>query len=82
MAACYFRICNLSKSGLMRIPMKVNSERGMRGLALLVLSILMTNPDGMAITVWGEIFNTSGIAEIAYVPPFKSTPATRSPGPP
>jgi len=34
----------------------------------------MTNPDSMAITVWGEIFNTSGIAEMAYVPPFRSTP--------
>lgn len=34
----------------------------------------MTNPDSMPVELWGEIYNTSGIAELAYVPPFKSTP--------
>jgi hypothetical protein len=38
----------------------------------------MTNPDSMPVELWGEVYNASGIAEMAYIPPFKSTPNATS----
>jgi hypothetical protein len=35
-----------------------------------VLTLLFTNPEGLAVdTVWAPIFNSSGIADMAYIPP-------------
>src|SRR5271167_1377949 len=36
--------------------------------------MLFTNPDGVNVTNWGDDFRTAGIADLAYVPPFNSTP--------
>jgi hypothetical protein len=40
-----------------------------------VLTILFTNQDGIDITVWGQDFQTAGIADMAYIPPFSTTPS-------
>jgi hypothetical protein len=39
-----------------------------------VLTILFTNPDAINVTIWGADFVSSGIAEMAFVPNFTSTP--------
>jgi hypothetical protein len=42
-----------------------------------VLTLLFTNPEGLSVdTVWAPVFNSSGIAQLAYVPP--STPVKQS----
>ena len=39
-----------------------------------VLTILFTNPDGINVMIWGADFVSSGIAGMAFVPNFTSTP--------
>ena len=39
------------------------------------MTILFTNPDGVDVTTWGNDFNSSGIADLAFVPSFNSTPS-------
>jgi hypothetical protein len=40
----------------------------------LVLTILFTNPDGVSVKTWRDDFASAGIADLAFVPPFNSTP--------
>jgi hypothetical protein len=40
-----------------------------------VLTLLFTNPDGIQISTWGEVFTASGIADLAFIPSFSTTPA-------
>lgn len=35
----------------------------------------MTNSDGIPVTTWANDFETAGIAQLAYVPPFNTTPS-------
>jgi hypothetical protein len=39
-----------------------------------VLTILFTNPDGINITIWGDTFIVAGIADLAFIPSFNTTP--------
>jgi len=41
----------------------------------VVLTILLTNSDGIDITVWDKNFASAGIADLAFVPPFDATPS-------
>jgi hypothetical protein len=44
-------------------------------LITLVLTILFTNPDGIDVTTWAEAFDVAGVADLAFVPSFNSTPS-------
>jgi hypothetical protein len=40
-----------------------------------VLTILFTNPDGIDVTIWAQNFQNAGLASLAFVPSFTTTPA-------
>lgn len=44
-------------------------------LILLVLTLLFTNSDGIDVQTWGSDFTSTGIADLAYIPPFQTTPS-------
>jgi hypothetical protein len=43
--------------------------------AHIVLTILLTNSDGIDISLWGENFASAGMADLAFVPSFSTTPS-------
>lgn len=41
----------------------------------LVLTLLFTNSDGIDVNTWASDFLSAGIADLAYIPPFQTTPS-------
>jgi hypothetical protein len=42
---------------------------------MAVLTFLFTNDDAINVTTWAADFESTGIADLAYVPPFTTTPS-------
>jgi hypothetical protein len=41
----------------------------------IVVTILFTNPDAIDVTIWDTNFKNAGLADLAFIPPFTTTPA-------